>query len=96
MEKQAKYRKHIEDLKKLAQSQAKFKQLVQQARRGQVVTAAKVLKPVTEALLGKQPETKPLSEEEAKKLQEKGLLGLVKEQQEAAAGRIIERSDAEK
>jgi hypothetical protein len=32
MDKRAKYRKHIEDLKKkLAQSQAKFKQRVQQA-----------------------------------------------------------------
>ncbi len=99
MDKRAKYRQHIEDLKKLAQSQASLRQKVQQARRGQVTakeTTAMIFRPVTEAILGKQPETKSLSEEELKQLQEKGLVGIVKEQQEAAAAKIVTRSDEEK
>ncbi len=99
MDKRAKYRQYIEDLKKLAQSQASLRQKVQQARRGQMTateTTATIFRPVTEAILGKQPEAKPLSEEELKQLQEKGFVGIVKEQQEAAAAKIVTRSDEEK
>ncbi len=69
-------------VKKFLETRAAFKKKVEEARRGQVQAeeeTVKLFKPITDAVLGKQPEISTLSPEELTKMKVKGLLGLLGE-----------------